>query len=268
MARVDLYWLPLGAGGRSVRLNGKVFEAAAAARGRRPRRDLYHSALVVSAGEDAYVLEVTPVPRGGGGRGVVAEGAVGSRWAGRLRLFRYEVRCWRGGTIPDVEEAVESPRRLSRDPAVAQRILDLAPEVPAAVWGRDDLGAGEMWNSNSVTSWLVERGGLDADAIEPPVGGRAPGWGAGVAAARSAVAETGRVLPAEVERDAEEQRARPEVDRVERERLVVADQRRDEPDGEPENGHAATLRPAAGASIRNFPYSGDTPDGATDERTR
>ena len=28
---VDLYWLPLGAGGHSVRLNGRVFEAAAQA---------------------------------------------------------------------------------------------------------------------------------------------------------------------------------------------------------------------------------------------
>ena len=27
-AGIDLYWLPLGAGGHSVRLNGKVYEAA------------------------------------------------------------------------------------------------------------------------------------------------------------------------------------------------------------------------------------------------
>jgi hypothetical protein len=27
---VDLYWLPLGAGGHSVRLNGRLFEAVAA----------------------------------------------------------------------------------------------------------------------------------------------------------------------------------------------------------------------------------------------
>jgi hypothetical protein len=31
---VDLYWLPLGAGGNSVRLNGRVFEAVAARLGR------------------------------------------------------------------------------------------------------------------------------------------------------------------------------------------------------------------------------------------
>lgn len=46
-AAVDLYWLPLGAGGHSVRLNGRVFEAAAARAERRPACDLYHSALEV-----------------------------------------------------------------------------------------------------------------------------------------------------------------------------------------------------------------------------
>ena len=44
---VDLYWLPLGAGGHSVRLNGRVFEALAARVEHRPACDLYHSALVV-----------------------------------------------------------------------------------------------------------------------------------------------------------------------------------------------------------------------------
>ena len=42
IAGVDLYWLPLGAGGDSVRLNGRVFEAVAALLDRRPARDLYH----------------------------------------------------------------------------------------------------------------------------------------------------------------------------------------------------------------------------------
>ena len=44
---VDLYWLPLGAGGHSVRLNGRVFEAVAARLGRREPCDLYHAALGV-----------------------------------------------------------------------------------------------------------------------------------------------------------------------------------------------------------------------------
>jgi hypothetical protein len=44
---VDLFWLPLGAGGRSVRLNGRVFEAVASRLQHRPVCDLYHSALEV-----------------------------------------------------------------------------------------------------------------------------------------------------------------------------------------------------------------------------
>ena len=48
-ATVSLYWLPLGAGGRSVRWNGRIFEALAARRERRAARALYHSALEVSS---------------------------------------------------------------------------------------------------------------------------------------------------------------------------------------------------------------------------
>ena len=114
----------------------------------------------------------------------MAEGAVGARLAGRLRLFRYEVRRWREGVIPDIAEAVESPARLSHDPAVARRVLELVPQVPTPVWGRDELRAGEMWNSNSLISWLIIRSGLDAEPIHPPRGGRAPGWNAGIAVAR------------------------------------------------------------------------------------
>jgi hypothetical protein len=182
---VDLYWLPLGAGGHSVRLNGRVFEAVAARLERRARCDLYHSALEVRVPEGRFVIEQAPIPDGNGGeRGVVAEGAVGSRWAGRFRIFRYEVRRWRGGVIPDVDEAVESPQRLTDDPDVAQRVIDLVPRVPTAVWGRDELSAGEMWNSNSIIGWLLARSGLDIDSIPPPARGRAPGWDAGLIVAR------------------------------------------------------------------------------------
>jgi hypothetical protein len=182
---VDLYWLPLGAGGHSVRLNGRAFEAVAARLDRRPPCDLYHSALEVRAPEGRFVIEMAPIPDGNGEeRGVVAEGAVGSRWAGRFRIFRYEVRRWRDGIIPDVDEAVESPRRLSADPELAQRVLDLVPEVPRPVWGRDELGAGEMWNSNSLTAWLIARCGLPAESLDAPAGGRPPGWRAGLVVAR------------------------------------------------------------------------------------
>ena len=177
---IDLYWLPLGAGGQSVRLNGKVFEAAAAWVGRRDRCDLYHSALQVCLPQGRYVIEQAPAWRDGAERGVVAEGSVGSRAAGRFRLFRYEVRRWHDGSIPDLAEAVESPHRLSDDPDCARRLLELVPEAPTPVWGRDELGAGEMWNSNSLISWLIARSGLTVQSIGPPIGGRAPGWHAGI----------------------------------------------------------------------------------------
>jgi hypothetical protein len=184
---VDLYWLPLGAGGHSVRLNGRVFETVAARLARREPCDLYHSALEVRVPDGRYVIEQAPVrDSDGANRGVVAEGAVGSSWAGRLRLFRYEVRVWRDGVIPDAIEAVESPRRLAGDPAIARRLLDLAPHVPTPVWGRDELAAGEMWNSNSIVAWLIACSGIAVDAICPPTGGRAPGWSAGLVVARRA----------------------------------------------------------------------------------
>jgi hypothetical protein len=182
---VDLYWLPLGAGGHSVRLNGRVYEAVAARLGRRPPCDLYHSALEVRVPEGRFVIEQAPVRDSNGAeRGVVVEGAVGSRWAGRFRIFRYEVRRWRDGVIPDIGEAVESPQPLTGDPVLAQHVLDLAPAVPKLVWGRDESQAGEMWNSNSLTSWLIARSGLHVESVHPPAGGRAPGWRAGLVVAR------------------------------------------------------------------------------------
>ena len=189
---VDLYWLPLGAGGRSVRLNGRVYEAIVARLERRTAKSLYHSALVVAAPAGEFVIEMAPIRDGdGASRGVVAEGPVGSRWTRALRLFRYEIRRWPGGVIPDVDEAVDSPERLTDDPALAERVLELVPEVPTPVWGRDELRAGEMWNSNSLISWLLARSGLGVDAVQPPAGGRAPGWDAGLAVARRQQASGG-----------------------------------------------------------------------------
>jgi hypothetical protein len=185
-AAVDLYWIPLGAGGHSsVRFNGRVFEAIVAARHRRMRCDLYHAALIVELDGDCYTIEVAPSwDAEEASRGVVATGAVGSRYLGWWRLFRYEVRCWRGGTIPDLGEAVGGPRRLTTDARVAQRLLDVVTSVPTPVWGRDEANAGEMWNSNSVVAWLIASAGLPTDLLRPPARGRAPGWFAGLRVAR------------------------------------------------------------------------------------
>jgi hypothetical protein len=193
---VDLYWIPLGAGARIVRLNGLVFEWLSALVQRRPRCDLYHSALVVDVPEGKFVVEMAPIPdRDGRRRGVVAEGPVGTRRAGRFRVFRYEIRRWRGGRIPDVGDAVASPVRVSSDPVVARRVLAVLPSIPTPVWGRDELQAGEMWNSNSVISWVLVRGGVDASVVHPPRGGRAPGRDAGLVVAARSSARAGVRLP-------------------------------------------------------------------------
>ncbi len=180
VAHLKLYWIPLGAGEHVVRISGKLFEAVSALLQRRPTCDLYHTALVVSVPEGSFTIEMTPIVDGcGARRGVVAEGCVGTRWAGRFRLFRYEIRRWRDGVIPDADQAV-SVLSLDVDLDRANRLLDLVPSVPTPVWGRDELEGGEMWNSNSVTSWLLSSAGIDNGQIQPPHGGRAPGWNAGL----------------------------------------------------------------------------------------
>ena len=182
-AAVDLYWIPLGAGERIVRASGKIFEAISALVERRRTYDLYHSALVVAVPEGRFVIEMAPIPdRHPDRRGVVAEGPVGTKLAGRFRLLGYEIRRWREGVIPDAAAAV-SIVRVSADVDFAQRILELVPSVPTPVWGRDELDVGEMWNSNSVTSWLLRSGDFDVSQLAPPPDGRAPGWAAGLAVA-------------------------------------------------------------------------------------
>lgn len=78
---------------------------------------------------------------------------------------------------------MDSPQRLSTDPVRARQILDLVPTFPTATWGRDELGGGEMWNSNSLVAWLLAKSAHDVDAIGPPMHGRAPGWSAGLVVA-------------------------------------------------------------------------------------
>jgi hypothetical protein len=178
--RVDLFWIPLGAGSPIVQASGRLFEAISARRHGRPRSDLYHAALTVTVPQGAYAIEQAPVPDDNGeARGVVAVGPVGLRAAGRFRVFRYEVRCWRNGTIPDLGDAVDSPVRVTDDADIAVRILEQLPSIPTPVWGRDEAKTGDMWNSNSVIAWVLTRSGIDTESLRPPRHGRAPGWYAG-----------------------------------------------------------------------------------------
>lgn len=191
-ASVDLYWIPLGAGGVGfVRMNGRIYEAVKARSERRMALDLYHTALEVHVGGRRFTIEnawPSPNPETAS-RGVVGEGPVYSRRLTRFRAFRYEVRCWADGVIADADEAQGGPQRLSSDRRTALRLVELVPSVPLMTWGRDERGVGEMWNSNSVISWLLALSGLAPDRLDPPTGGRAPGWMAGIVAARMSEAD-------------------------------------------------------------------------------
>jgi len=184
---VYLYWIPLGAGGSGfVRFNGRVYEGLTARMQRRPPLDLYHTALQVEVPEGRFVVETMwPRPdRDGDARGVAVDGPVFASWLGFTRIFRYEVRSWRDGVLPDAGEAVGGPRLLSSDVEISRALLDEVGSVPRRVWGRDQAGVGDMWNSNSVISWLLTRSGVDMESVRPPDGGRAPGWQAGVEVAQ------------------------------------------------------------------------------------
>jgi hypothetical protein len=187
-SRVDLLWIPLGAGSTFpvVRWNGRMYEALVARRERRSPLDLYHAALEVRASGTRFVIEMTPAwGASHNAEGAVASGPVGARILGRSRLFRYEVHCWRDGVIPDRDFAVGGPQVLTGDDDVARRILDLAPTFPTATWGRDELRTGDMWNSNSLIAWLLSCAGIPAGDLALPPRGRAPGWAAGLAVARN-----------------------------------------------------------------------------------
>ena len=178
---VDLFWLPLGAGGHVVRWNGRVYEWLSARRQHRAALDLYHAGLMLHFGDITYAIEMGPVWNvSADDRGVVREGPVGARWLGRFRIFRYEARCWAGGHIPDIAEAVDSPVRTTDDPERVEGVLRMLRGVPSLTWGRDELRTGEMWNSNSLVAWVLARTGHDMEEIGPPRRGRAPGWDAGL----------------------------------------------------------------------------------------
>ncbi|MDX2357528.1 hypothetical protein [Dietzia sp. PP-33] len=186
-AQVALWWLPVGAGGHVVIHTSRWWELYRARREGRPRRPLFHAALEVFTGQGRHVIEMAPAwGRSAGSGGVVATGPVGLDWLGRSRLFRYEVRCLRDGEIPDRAWAPTPPTLLSLAAPEADALLRRVASVPCHTWGRDAVGVGEMWNSNSLVSWLLQTSGIDASALVPPDHGSAPGWAAGIEAARPA----------------------------------------------------------------------------------
>lgn len=199
-ATVDLYWIPLGAGGSGlVRATGRIYERITARRERRHPMHLLHTALQVHLPEGRFVVETMwPSPDTDlEARGVVVSGDVGVRRLGLARWLRYEVRCWRDGVLPDSGAAIGGPRTVSHDIVTARRLLEQTHSVPELIWGRDEMGTGEMWNSNSVIAWLIATAGLSTDLLRPPARGRAPGWLSGhEVARRSGTCDGGRAAAA------------------------------------------------------------------------
>ncbi|MCH8565092.1 hypothetical protein LTH96_04990 [Nesterenkonia sp. LB17] len=182
---LDLWWIPVGAGGHVVVHTSRWWESLRALRARRRACRLFHAALEVFDGTSKYVIEMTPVwGQPSGPRGVVGQGPVGIRWLGASRFFRYEIRCWKGGSIPDRDWAIGPPVRFLLAPGEVDALIGRIPTTPQLTWGRDIYGIGDMWNSNSLISWLLQSSGIDAGRLAPPEGGDAPGWDTGIAAAR------------------------------------------------------------------------------------
>ncbi len=184
--RVDLYWIPLGAGATLpiVIWSGRLFEGLGARRARRKPQDLYHAALQIWLDDVSYTVEMAPAwGKGHGQDGVIGEGPVGLKMLGRSRFFRYEVRRWRYGVIPDLAEAVGAATCVTDDPDRSVAVFEAVSSFPRSTWGRDERKTGDMWNSNSLAAWALTRAGVDITSITPPTGGRAPGWSAGVVAA-------------------------------------------------------------------------------------
>ncbi len=182
----ELWWLPVGAGGHVVIHTSRWWEVLQARREHRRPRPLFHAALEVFVDDRRYVIEMTPVwGQPAEARGIVATGPVGLRLLGRFRIFRYEVRAWPDGVLPDRAYAVGSPVTIPLTDEQAHAILDHVPRVPMLTWGRNVPPSGDMWNSNSLISWLLTLIGVEAAQLTPPTHGDAPGWAAGIAEAKA-----------------------------------------------------------------------------------
>jgi hypothetical protein len=178
--QLTLYWIPVASGTRLPfqRWSLALYEAVAALLARRPRGQLYHAALKITVDGVTRTLEMAPEGQGRGQAPLVS-GPVGDPRAARFRIFRYGLHCLEAASLPDEQYAV-AVLNLSGDCDTARRVLDLAPRVPGYTWGRRAPGTREMWTSDSVTSWLLTRAGLETASLRVPASGRAPGWQAGI----------------------------------------------------------------------------------------
>ncbi len=175
VARVE--WAQVGAGGHVAWRTSAWWERLVAAREHRAPQRLVHAVLEVAVDGAVQSIDMAPTwGRSAGARRVVLSGPVGSRLLGRCPLFRYELRVVDAPAPPSHVLPVGDELPLPAD------VLDDLVLVPPLTWGRDEARVGEMWTSNSVVSWLLERHGVTT--VGPPPGHRAPGWDAGRRVAR------------------------------------------------------------------------------------
>lgn len=183
-ASITLLWIPLGAGAHVVRASGAAYEWLIARRELRRTQALFHAALEVRADGRRWTVELAPeVGSQAPPEAIAMRGPVGVPCAGRSKLFSYELRIWEDGRIDDRADVAATVRFACSDAQAVALIAD-ARALPPLTWGRDEAVTGDMWNSNSAISWLLEQAGIDARALRPPGDGRAPGWEAGLVVAQ------------------------------------------------------------------------------------
>jgi hypothetical protein len=99
-----------------------------------------------------------------------------------------------------VVDGVDDEVRLPTDASRAGQLLDLVARVPHATRGRDEQQLGEMWNSNSLLSWLLASSGPRPDEGCPAL--RRPrsrlGCWAGAGKPTAAAPSTDQQLPTRV----------------------------------------------------------------------
>ena len=128
---VDLYWLPLGAGGHFVRFNGRLYEALVAACEGRPRRDLYHSALEVRVPEAA--LSSNP-RRSARAMATIAASSARAPWEADCwgAFVSSATSCVAGATATSLTiRSGRQPDLPRTDPRVAERARSGAATAPA-----------------------------------------------------------------------------------------------------------------------------------------
>ena len=181
-SHAELHWIPVGAGTRFQRRSLLLYEWVAARLSHRRALTLVHAGVTGALGGQPFTLELMPAPGGPNLRGEVT-GPVGAKWAGRLRLFRYQVCLLEKAELPDQRWAVSPPLLLTDDSATVTKIQEFSRRVPAYTWGRRRRGHPEMWTSDSALSWILAMAGVEDQSIAPPPESRAPGWYAGIAEA-------------------------------------------------------------------------------------